>query len=284
VYSSKRAVAEPVQEPPSKTAPNQPKRIRRNYTLVYQILLGLVLLLVWEGLSGRLMDAFWFSKPSLIWSHLVTDWKRGILVNDFNITMRNTMIGYALGASFGVVLGFILANMRRVAEILNPYIIASYGIPRIALAPLFIIWFGIGHPSKIFLAALMAFFLTFFNTYTGVRSVEPALQNIARVMGASQFVLVYKVVFPAASPWIIAGLRISIPQALVSAVVGEFMAANAGLGFRIAYYANTFNSTGTMAGILVLMTVVLVLNYVLDKVENYVLRWRPSEGSGLSKS
>lgn len=149
--------------------------------------------------------------------------------------------------------------------------------PRIALAPRLVVWLGIGPSSKVFLAALMAFFLTFFNTYTGVRGVEPSWINVARVMGATRMQLVYKVIFPAASPWIIAGLRISIPNALVSAIVGEFIASSAGLGYRIMYNANTFNTTGTMAGVLVLMIIVLLLNKLLDRAENHLMQWRPTD-------
>jgi NitT/TauT family transport system permease protein len=199
----------------------------------------------------------------------------GSLLRDITVTMRETAIGYAIGAPLAILSGFLLAQSPRTAAVLNPYILALYGIPRIALAPLFLIWFGIGENSKIFLALMMTFFLTFVNTFTGINSVEVGLKNIARVMGASRAAVFWKVVLPAASPWIIAGLRISIPQALVSAVVGEIVMSTAGLGYRIGLSTQTFSMTGAMAGVIVLMVIVVLLNLLLDKFEAHLLRWRP---------
>jgi len=265
-------------EPVSRTGR---QRKRGAYTLlIWQALLGLALLGIWQAISGPIVDPFWISRPSLVAASLAEQYRSGTLVSDITVTLQNTLIGYVLGAGTGVILGFTLASARKAADVLNPYIIAVYGIPRIALAPLVIVWFGIGAESKIFLAAIMALFLTFFNTYTGVRSVDRGLVNVARVMGADRWQMTYKVVFPAASPWIIAGLRISIPNALVSEVVGEFIAAQHGLGYRIVYYANTFNTTGTMAGVLILMVLVLMLNRLLDWGEGHLLRWMPRGPTG----
>jgi NitT/TauT family transport system permease protein len=255
----------------------QLRRRRRRATLAWQIAFGVLLLAVWQTVSGRWIDPFWLSKPSLIAGSILGQYRAGTLIPDIVTTLQNTLIGYVLGAGLGVVCGFVLATLEGLAEVLNPYIIAAYGIPRIALAPLVIVWFGIGAPSKIFLAAMMAFFLTFFNTFTGVREVEPRLIDVARVMGAGRWTRVYKVILPAASPWVIAGLRISIPNALVSEVVGEFIAAQHGLGYRIVYYANTFDTTGTMAGVLLLMIIVFLTNKLLDRAERRILRWQPQE-------
>ncbi len=150
-------------------------------------------------------------------------------------------------------------------------------MPRIALAPLFIIWFGIGPLSKIMLVILMVFFLTFFNTYAGVRSVGPDLKNVARVMGANERQVLLKIVIPAASPWIFTGLKVSVPYSIVGAIVGEFMASSRGLGYAIMLHSNTFNTKGVLVGILIIMTIVLILNGIINRVENHVLRWRPQE-------
>ena len=122
---------------------------------------------------------------------------------------------------------------------------------------------------------MMTFYLTFVNTYTGIQGVDVGLKNVARVMGASNTQVFWKVVLPAASPWIIAGLRVSIPQALVAAVVGELVTSTAGLGYRIGLSTQTFNITGAMSGVIVLMLIVIVLNLLLDRAEAYLLRWRP---------
>ena len=138
-------------------------------------------------------------------------------------------------------------------KVLDPFILALNGIPRIALAPLFIIWFGIGEPSKIVLAGMLSFFLCFYATLSGLRSVDPAYISIARVMGANERQTFFKVVLPAASPWIITAMKVSVPFALVGAIVGEFMAATAGLGFKIQLYTAQFDTTGAVTGVLVLM-------------------------------
>jgi NitT/TauT family transport system permease protein len=241
----------------------------------WQIALGVALLGFWEWSAGRLIDPFFVSKPSSIAVSLWQGILNGSLARDIGVTMRETAIGYAIGAPLAVLAGFGLAQAPRVAAVLNPYILALYGIPRIALAPLFLIWFGIGENSKIFLALMMTFFLVFVNTYTGIHAVESGLKNVARVMGANRLAIFWKVVLPAASPWIIAGLRISIPQALVSAVVGEIVMSTSGIGYRIGLSTQVFNITGAMAGVIVLMVIVVVLNLLLDRIEAYLLRWRP---------
>ena len=245
--------------------------------LLAQVLVGVVLLGCWELASGNLIDTFFVSKPSLIAGELWRQASTGVLWGDLWVTIvQETLTGYAIGAGLGIVAGFLLAQAPTIARILNPYVMAVYGVPRIALAPLFIVWFGIGLASKIWLAGMMAFFLSFFNTYTGVGGVEPGLKNVARVMGASPLEVTTKVVLPAASPWIIAGLRISIPYALVAAVVGEMVMSTAGIGYRIILATQTFNITGTMAGVVVLMLIVMLANVLLDKAEAHLMRWRPT--------
>ena len=245
--------------------------------LVAQVLVGVVLLGCWELASGTVIDTFFVSKPSLIAGELWRQATSGILWRDLWVTIvQETLTGYLLGAGLGIVVGFLLAQAPTLARILNPYVLAIYGVPRIALAPLFIVWFGIGLASKIWLAGMMAFFLSFFNTYTGVGGVDPGLKNVARVMGASRLDVLTKVVLPAASPWIIAGLRISIPYALVAAVVGEMVMSTAGIGYRIILATQTFNITGTMAGVVVLMLIVMLANVLLDKAEAHLMRWRPT--------
>lgn len=251
---------------------------------LWQVLFGLVVLGFWELSSGRLIDTFFVSKPSLVAGFLWQSVLNGSLARDIAVTMRETAIGYAIGAPLAILCGFLLAQAPRVAAVLNPYILALYGVPRIALAPLFLVWFGIGENSKIFLALLMTFFLTFVNTYTGINAVEAGLKNVARVMGANGGQVFWKVVLPAASPWIIAGLRVSIPQALVAAVVGELVMSTAGLGYRIGLSTQTFNITGAMSGVIVLMLVVIALNLVLDRAEAYLLRWRPPSEARASGS
>jgi NitT/TauT family transport system permease protein len=171
----------------------------------------------------------------------------------------------------------VLARLEFVAQVLDPFIVAANGIPRVALAPLFIIWFGIGELSKVILASTLTFFLTFYGTFSGLRAVEPAYKEIARVMGASERQIFAKVSLPAASPWIVAALKVGLPFALIGAIIGEFMAASRGLGYMIQLNTNQFDTTGAVTGILVLMISVMLVNGLLNRLERYVLRWRPRE-------
>lgn len=241
----------------------------------------LVLLLAflggWEAVSGPLVDPFWLSRPSEIGVDLWKSLLSGQLLSDLFITFQATAIGYVIGAIAGLALGFILAQSDTAALVLKPFILAVYGIPRIALAPIFILWFGIALTSKVMMAAMMTFMLVFFNTFEGVRAADLELRNSARILGASRGQLFWFVTIPNASPWILAGLRIAIPQALVAAVVAEFIASTGGLGYRIMETTSLLNTPGTMGGIFVLMMVVLILNSVLDKGEDRILRWRPKE-------
>lgn len=253
-----------------------PARERRGVPLVmWQVAFGLGVLALWELLSDRVLDPFFFSSPRRIVAYLGEYVAGGPFLGDLAFSMRAAITGYVVGSVAGLLSGFVLAATRTISRVLNPYILAVYGIPRIALAPLFIVWFGIGITSKIALAALMAFFLSFFNTYTGVGQVDQRYINIARVAGASRFDINRKVVLPAASPWIIAGLRISIPYAIVAALVGEFIASTQGLGFRIALMSQQFNTTGVMGGVLIIMLIVLLANLLLDRAEGQILRWQP---------
>ena len=244
---------------------------------LWRIAILLALLGAWQALSGPVFDKFWLSRPSDIALSFMTAAKKGTLLSDILVTFHSTALGFLYGLISGLVLGLVLAQSEAIALVLKPFILAIYGIPRIALAPVFILWFGIGLTSKVMMAALATFLLVFFNTYEGVRSADIELRNVARVLGASGWRLFWYVTLPNASPWIIAGIRIAIPQALVAATVAEFIASFAGLGYRIMETTNTLNTAGTMRGILVLMVVVMLLNFVLDALEAHILRWRPKE-------
>src|SRR5262249_3477356 len=142
---------------------------------------------------------------------------------------------------------------ERVSEVINPFITGFYSVPKLALAPLFILWFGIGFDMKVVLIATIVFFLVFLNTYTGVRDVSRELVAILRLMGAGERHLLSKVVLPSAITWLFAGLRISAPYALVGAVVGELVASNRGLGYLLAHAAGQFNTAGVFAALVAII-------------------------------
>ena len=253
--------------------------MRLNRVWIWRTVVALLLFGSWEAVSGPVIDAFWFSRPSEIVVYLWGIILDGQLASDLKLTFRATVEGYFYGALAGLAMGFVLAQNDTVALVLNPFVLAVYGIPRIALAPIFLLWFGIGLTSKVMMAAMMTFMLVLFNTYEGIRACDLELKNVARVMGSSRLQLFRYVILPNASPWIVAGLRISIPQALVAAVVGEFIASTGGLGFRIMETTSSLDTTGTMTSILILMFIVLLLNLLLDRVERRLFKWRPKETS-----
>lgn len=249
--------------------------------LVWQVGFGVAILASWQLLSGPVLDPFFVSDPVAVWGYLVEYASGGILLTDLAITLQAAGLGFVLGTVSGLMSGVVLGRSKFLSEVLNPYILAAYGIPRIALAPLFIVWFGIGIESKVMMSGLYAFFLVFFNTYSGVRQVPMEFVNVARVLGAGRIPVVLKVVVPNASPWIMAGLRIAVPYAIVAAIVGEFIAATEGLGYRIVLNAQQFNTTGTLGGVIVVMSVVLVVNIFVNWIERYVMRWQPGQVEGV---
>lgn len=251
--------------------------ITRGRLFLYRFLFGCFLLVLWELSAGRIIDPFWVSSPSRISLYLWEVTSDGSIFGHLAITLYETFVGFFIGAFAGIGLGFFLAGKETLAQVLDPYIVAFNGIPRIALAPLFIIWFGIGPSSKIVLVVLVVFFLTFFNTYSGVKGVDVELKNILRIMGATDRQILFKVTVPATIPWITTGLKMSVPYAIVGAVVGEFIAASAGLGYLINYNTALFFTTGALGGILVLALVVVICNEVINRAEAYFLRWRPTE-------
>lgn len=243
--------------------------------LAYRLALAVAFFAGWELLVGRVVDPFWFSSPLRIAGYLGRAGTTRILYEHLGVTLMETGLGFLLGGIGGIALGVALSRGETMAQVLDPFIAALNGIPRVALAPLFIIWFGIGTMSKVFLAFTLVFFLTFYNTFAGLRSIDPTYQNIARVMGAREYEVFWKVTLPNAAPWILTGLKVSLPFALVGAIIGEFMAASKGLGFLIQVESSVYNTTGAMAGILILMVMVIVFNGVLNRIEARILRWRP---------
>ena len=171
-------------------------------------------------------------------------------------------------------MGLLFGRFRTLAEILDPYITALYSIPKIALAPLFIIWFGIGIESKVAVSASIVFFVVFLNTYAGVRDVNPLYLNSLRIMGGSQFHNLRYVIIPSASSWVITGLKVSVPYALVGTVIGEFMSSNRGIGFLISQATGLFDTTSVFSGLIILAVIGAFFNDGLGRLEKYLLRWK----------
>ncbi|HJX09958.1 MAG TPA: ABC transporter permease [Candidatus Binatia bacterium] len=230
--------------------------------------------LLWEIASGRWVEPFLISSPSRIFSSLIAGFRDGDLLQHTWVTFEEIAIGYPLGAIAGIALGYWFGRSRMLAEIFEPIIIALNGIPRTALAPLFIVWLGIGIWSKVGVVFLLTFFLNFFNTYTGMRQMDQEYVDLARLMRVRGLKLTFRVILPAISPYVFTGIRTSIPFSVIGAIVGEFIAATDGIGFFIRLSAGIFRTADVFVGIIVLMVMVIIMDKIAGLVEKRVLRWQ----------
>ena len=231
-------------------------------------------LILWELASGRWIETFLISSPSRIVASLITGFTEGDLLQHTLVTLEEIAIGFPLGALSGIALGYAFGRSRLLAEIFEPIIIALNGIPRTAVAPLFIVWLGIGVWSKVGVVFLLTFFLNFFNTYTGMRQMDQEHIDLARLMGVRGWKLTFKVIFPAISPYVFTGLRTSIPFAVIGAIVGEFVAATEGVGFFIRMSAGVFKTADVFVGIILLMVIVIIMDKIAERIEKRALRWQ----------
>lgn len=272
------AVANPPEE--SLEAPSLWQRLCQSPELAWvrmaagRALFGLVLVALWQAAAGRIVSDKLVSSPLAV-ARVFVEWMvSGSIFFHFAYTLTNTFYGYVEGAAIGILLGFALAEAPTVASVIEPYIMAFNGVPRIAYGPLFIAWFGIERAPKIVLVATIVFFLTFVSTFSGIRLVPQDLINVARVIGGGRLDIYRKVVLPSAVPWIINGLKVSIPFGMVGAIVGEYLASDRGLGYLLSLYSNEYFMAGMIAVIVLLMAVVLSLNQALNWAESRAMRWR----------
>ena len=242
--------------------------------LLARLLPGIAILVFWQWASGRLIKEIYVSKPTAVAVRLYELFASGEIYPHLWTTGEELVLGYVIGVAGGILGGYALGRSPRLANIFEPYVMGFYGIPKIALAPLFIIWFGIGIGSKVALAAIMVFFLVFYNVYTGVRSVDRELVNLALVMGANQRQLTYHVYLPAAAPFVLLGMRMAVPYSVIGVIVGEFTSSISGLGLFIHEASSTYDPAGVFAGIAILLVFVVGANFLAGRLERRLLRWK----------
>jgi NitT/TauT family transport system permease protein len=238
------------------------------------LLPGIAILLFWQWAAGRLIKEIYVSKPTAVAQRLYELFSSGEIYPHLWTTGQELVLGYVIGVTGGILGGYALGRSPRLAGIFEPYVMAFYGVPKIALAPLFIIWFGIGIWSKVALASIMVFFLVFYNVYTGVRAVDRELVNLTLVMGANQRQLTYHVYFPAAAPYVFLGMRMAVPYSVIGVIVGEFTSSTQGLGLFIHEASSTYDPAGVFAGIVILLAFVVVANILAGRLEHRFLRWK----------
>lgn len=242
---------------------------------VARIAVLVVFVLIWE-LAARLrwIDPFFISKPTAVWDFLVDVSASGVLWRHISVTLQETLWGFVLGAGSGVGAGLILGRFPRLDAVFDPYVSVLNALPRVALAPLFMLWFGLGMTSKVVLAVSLVFFILLINTRAGLKGVDSDLIIIARLLAATERQLFSKVILPASVPAIFAGLRLGGVYSLLGVVVGEMVAAEAGLGQQLTFYAGTFNIAGVFGVLLIVSIIAAALNAVTARIERHLLRWQ----------
>jgi NitT/TauT family transport system permease protein len=258
------------------------RRAHRKHSGVVWSLRLVVLVAVfgaWELLATYVIDPFYYSKPSLIVARLV-EWftvgtSKGSIWSNISVTLQEAVYGFVLGAVLGVVLGILLGRARLLAEVLSPFIQALNAVPRIVLAALFIIWFGLGMESKVATALVLVFFPVFFNAFQGAREVDRNFVDNARILGASRVQILWSIVVPSATSWILASLHTAFGFALIGAIVGEYAGSSKGIGLLISTAQGTFDSAGIYAGMILSTVLALLAEVILGGAEKRLLRWRP---------
>jgi NitT/TauT family transport system permease protein len=252
--------------------------LRRALLLLAQLCLVAAFLVFWQLAVSERNVAF-FSRPLIVGSKLAELIFDPDFHHDIAVTLAEIAVGYGIGAGVGLALGFILGRSRFLSNLLEPFIIGLYSIPKIALAPLFIVWLGLGMASKVAVVVLATFFLVFFNTYSGLLNVNEELLRLARLMGASWHHCIFRVVLPSAGDQIFIGLKTAVPYAVIGAVIGEYIGSNAGLGHFILYASQTYDAPALFSGIAALIVIVFVCNFTLNVLERRLIRWRHIEGA-----
>ena len=244
-----------------------------NMTLL-QIALGVALLVCWQLASGRLVDEFMISTPLAVMERLWEWISTGTIFVHVWATVYATLLGFLIGAGLGVVGGVWLGLSPFMSRLLNPFIWAFNALPKVALAPLLILWFGLDISSKVALAAVLVVFLVFVNTFTGVREVDRDLIDTLRLMGATRRQILTKVVLPSATSWIFAGLKTSVPYALIGTIIGEMIAANWGLGYLVQMAGSEFDTAGVFAALVVISALAIFFNELIGAIERRLEAWK----------
>jgi len=255
---------------------------RRRKALVWAARLATLIVVIggWQLLtSAKIVDRFFWGQPSGIVAQL-NGWVRhgtayGSIWLQIWTTFKEAVLGFVFGVITGVIVGVLLGQFRFFSEVLSPYIKVANAIPRIVLGSLFTVALGLGIAAKVSLAAVLVFFVVFFNAFQGVREVDRNLLNNARVLGASRGAITRHVVIPSALTWIIASLHVAFGLAIIGAIVGEFLGAQRGLGLVIANAQNNFNPDGVFAAMFIIAVMALTAEGLIGLLERRLLSWRP---------
>ena len=260
----------------------RPAQATRHLVLVWaaRVLTLVIIVGGWQLLTTeKIVSPFFWGQPSGI-ARQLADWVRhgtayGSIWLQIWITMKEAVLGFLFGVAGGVITGVLLGQVRFMSEVLGPYIKIANAVPRIVLGSLFTVALGLGTTSKVALAAVLVFFVVFFNAFQGVREVDRNLLANARVLGATRLAVTRHVVLPSALTWIIASLHVAFGLSIIGAIVGEFLGAQKGLGLVIASSQNNFNPNGVFGAMLIIAVLALTAEGLISLLERRLLSWRP---------
>src|SRR5690554_2542399 len=245
----------------------------------WQAALLVIVLVIWHVASLDRNIAFFFGQPvevaKVIWKWFITD---ANIYHHLGITLTETLLAFVIGTVFGLLFGLWLGLSPGASALLDPYITAANSMPRVILAPIFGMWFGLGIWSKVALAVTLVFFIVFFNVYQGVKEVSTILLDNARMLGANRKQLLRHVYIPSATSWVFSSLHTSVGLAFVGAVVGEYLGSASGVGYLILQAEGTLDVNTVFAGIVVLTVFALLLDWLVTVVEDRLLAWKPKAG------
>ena len=250
--------------------------------LLLQILVLVAVLAFWQfGTEAGIIRKFFFSQPTEVAQRL-GDWfiRNRTIYRHIEATFVETLWSFALGVVFGIIFGFVMARSELLSKVFAPYVTMLNALPRVVLAPIFVLWFGLGQNSKIALGFSLVFFIVFYNTFQGVREADPRVIDKARMLGASEWQVVRHVQFPSAVTWILSSLHTSVGFALAGVVVGEYLGSTKGIGYLVSFAEGNFDSAGVFAGMVVLAGMVLIIELGITPIERRLLRWQPKREGG----
>src|SRR3990172_2971687 len=239
-----------------------------------QLLVLVALFAIWQALSMKL-GVYWVSSPWHVISRFSAGVAGGGLLRHASYTLAEAAGGFVIGAPPAAALPHALRRLPAVTAVLDPLMVGGYGAPKLALAPLFILWFGIGIESKVALVAITVFFIVYFSALAGIRALDAKLVQMAQVVGANERDVARHIVFPGAVPYIFTGFRIAMPYSIGGAVLAELISANRGLGYLVQLGAMNFDTTGIFTALVMTTLIVFLGNWSVNAVERRLLRWRP---------
>jgi NitT/TauT family transport system permease protein len=259
-------------------APHSPSFRQREYKKS-SIWLGRIAVFIlsvglWELLSGRVFNSFWLSKPSLIAKRIYEMTLDGDLWFHMSATLQESIIGLFVGMAGGTLLGIVIAFSGIFEKWIYPYMMALYSLPRVSLAPLFIVWFGIGLSSKVLMVVAMVFFVAFYNAYEGIRNIDKDLMDMMSTYKAKWNHKLRWVVLPSITVWILTSLRLNIGMALIGSVIAELVGSNRGLGYYITFSSGMLDTTGIFTGLVLIMIIAVILEQIVLLLERRLLRYR----------